>query len=452
MKNKLMGAAGLAALAFVASPAAAQVAPGGDPVLYWNQVAMANIDGDPGLGGRAYAMVNIALHDAVNATMGSPDRSYTGSVANSGGDTRAAAAVAAHDVLVNLYPTKAAAFDAALTASLATIGSGLAKTTGMATGQAFATATIASRASDGFTAPFPTYTPTGQPGNYVPTTPGPPFPVDGQFATATPFVMTSSSQFRAGPPPALDSVAYAVALNEVESIGALNSAVRTADQTMSAYFWEHDPERPYLNAAITQSLASGKSTIENARIFATLATAVADAPIAAFDTKFLYNLWRPVTAIQQADTDGNPLTTADPTWQSLLVAPPFPSYFSAHSIVGATAASILDLAYGSAIGFCATNNVGSRCWASFDAAALDDSKSREYGGIHFSFDDQTGLATGYQLGAYAFDRNLFGAVPEPTTWAMIILGFAAMGGALRRRQKVIPRVGSVRASAPLFRD
>src|ERR1700712_255213 len=86
MQNKMMAAIGVAALTFVAARASAKVSPGGDPVLYWNQVAMANIDGDPGLGGRAYAMVNIALHDAVNATVGSPDRSYTGSVANSGGN------------------------------------------------------------------------------------------------------------------------------------------------------------------------------------------------------------------------------------------------------------------------------------------------------------------------------------------------------------------------------
>ena len=432
MHSKMVMAAGVAALACVAAPASAQVAPGGDPVLYWNQIAMANIDGDPGLGGRAYAMVNIALHDAVNATLGSPDRSYSGIVSNAGGDMRAAAAVAAHNVLVNLYPTKTAAFDAALTASLATIGNGSAKTTGMATGQAFAAATIAARASDGFTAPFPTYTPTGQPGNYVPTAPGPGFPVDGQFANATPFVMTSPTQFRPGPPPALDSVAYAVSLNDVEAIGAINSIVRTADQTASAYFWENDPERPYLTAALNQSLASGKSPLENARIFATLTTAIADAPITAFDAKNLYNIWRPVTAIQNADIDGNPLTTADPTWQSLLVAPPFQSYISAHSTVAGTAASILDLIYGTTIGFCATNVVGTRCWDSFDAAALDDSRSREYGGIHFSFDDQQGLASGYQLGAYAYGRNLFGAVPEPATWAMLILGFGAIGCSLRR--------------------
>lgn len=428
--------AALAALSFVAFPASAQVAPSGDPVLYWNQVAMANIDGDPGLGGRAYAMVNLAMHDAINATTGSHDRSYVGQVTNPGGDARAAAAVAAHDVLVDLYPTKAAAFDSALAASLATIGNGGAKTSGMATGQAFAAATIAMRADDGFVAPFPPYTPTGEPGNYVPTSPGPGFPVDGQFATATPFVMSSPSQFRAAPPPALNSLEYAVSLNEVEAIGAINSAVRTADQTFSAHFWDADPERPYLAAAISQSLASGKSMLDNARIFATLTTAVADAPIAAFDTKFQYDFWRPVTAIQNADVDGNPLTTADPGWESLLVAPPFPGYFSAHSIVAGTAASILDLAYGATIGFCDSNSVGTRCWDSYDAAALDDSKSREYGGIHFSFDDQTGLTTGYSLGNYAFSRDLFGAVPEPETWAIAVLGFGAIGSMMRRRRQI----------------
>jgi hypothetical protein len=438
MQIRLVTATGFAALAFMGAPATAQVAPGGDPVLYWNQTAMANIDGDPGLGGRAYAMVNIAVHDAINATVGSPDRSYTGSVANGGGDTRAAASVAAHDVLVNLYPTKTAAFDAALAASLATIVNGSAKTTGMATGQAYAAATITARARDGFTAPFPTYTPTGLPGNYVPTSPGPGIPVDGQFANATPFVITSPTQFRPGSPPALDSVAYSVALNEIEAIGSINSVVRTADETASAMFWENDPERPYLNVALTQSLASGNTPLENARIFATLTTAIADAPITAFDAKNLYNLWRPVTAIQNADLDGNPLTTADLTWQSLLVAPPFQSYISAHSTVAGTAASILDLAYGTGVGFCDTNAVGTRCWDNFDAAALDDSKSREYGGIHFSFDDQQGLASGYKLGAFAFSQNIFGAVPEPATWAMMIVGLGAVGFSMRRRQPKVP--------------
>ena len=434
MRQRIAMATGCAALALAAAPATAQVAPGGDPVLYWNQIAMANVDGDPGLGGRAYAMVNIAVHDAINATMGSPDRSYTGSVANGGGNMQAAASVAAHDVLVKLYPTKTAAFDTALAASLATIANGSAKTTGMATGQAYAAATITARASDGFTAPFPSYVPTGQPGNYVPTVPGPGIVVDGQFATATPFVITSPTQFRPGPPPALSNVAYAVALNEIESIGSIDSVVRTGDQTASAMFWENDPERPYLNAALSQSLASGKTPLENARIFATLTTAIADAPITAFDAKNLYNLWRPVTAIQNADVDGNPLTIADPTWQSLLVAPPFQSYISAHSTVAGTAASILDLVYGSGTGFCASNAVGTRCWDDFDAAALDDSKSREYGGIHFSFDDQQGLASGYQLGAFAFGRNLFGAVPEPATWAMMIVGFGAIALSVRRRR------------------
>ncbi len=424
------------ALAFGATTtsAHAQVAVTGDPVLYWNQVAMANIDGDPGLGGRGYAIVNIALHDAINATVGSPDHSYVGGVSAAGGDTRAAAAVAAHDVLTNLYPAKSAAFDAALAASLALIPNGASKTAGIATGSAYAGAAIASRATDGFTSPPPAYIPTGLPGNYVPTSP--PIPaVDGQFATATPFVLSSISQFRPGPPPALGSAEYTAAFNSVKSLGAVNSTTRTADETFSAKFWENVPESPYLSAAINQSVADGKSVLENARIFATLTTAIADAPIVAFDAKYLYNFWRPVTAIHEAGTDGNPLTTADADWQPLLFTPPFPSYFSAHSIVAGTAASILDLEYGTDNAFCFTDAVGDRCWSSYDAAATDDSSSREWAGVHFSFDDEIGLSTGYRLGAYAVNSAIFGAVPEPATWAMMLVGFGMMGASMRYRRR-----------------
>lgn len=433
----MMAGAGALALAAAATTARAQVAVSGDPVLYWNQLATQTIGGDPGLGGRSYAIMDIAVHDAVNATVGSPDHSYVGGVTTFGGDTRAAAAVAAHDVLVNLNPSSAAQYDAALTASLALIPNGAAKSAGMSTGQAYASAALSSRASDGWNATPPPYVPTGEPGNYVPTVPGPPnSPIDGQFGTATPFVLTSDSQFRPGAPPTLTSAAYAAAYNDVKSLGSATSTSRTADETFSARFWENNPETPYLTAAITQSVAAGKSVLENARIFATLTTAIADAPIVSFDAKDTYEFWRPVTAIQQGDLDGNAATVGDPNWQPLLVTPPFSSYDSAHSTVAGTAASVLDAEYGSAIGFCFTNALGQRCWDSYDAAALDDSSSRLWGGVHFGFDDQVGLSTGYQLGAFAVGRDLFGAVPEPTSWAMMIAGFGLAGAGLRRRRSL----------------
>jgi hypothetical protein len=416
-----------------AAPAGAVVLlPNADPVLYWNQVANNVIYGDFGLATRSYAMLNVAVHSAVNATVGSPDRSYVGNVSNRGGDTRAAAAVAAHDVLLELHRENSMAIDSALAASLAYIPDSAAKTRGIETGRAYAAATIALRANDGFNDPPPPYVPTGEPGNYVPTSPPNPA-INGQFATATPFVMTSPSQFRVGPPPALDSAEYAASFNKVKAIGEFFSTTRTPDQTYSARYWELVLQSPFISGAIEQSLAEGKSIIENARIFATMSMAAADAEIAVFDTKYHYDFWRPVTAIREADTDGNPLTIADPDWEPLLLTPYFPGYYSAHSVIAGATAGVLNLAYDDPMGFCFTTNAGARCWNSFDAAAIDDATSREWGGVHFDFEDEIGLATGYRIGAFVFNQNLFGPVPEPATWAKMVGGFGAIGFIIRRR-------------------
>ena len=427
------------ALGWMAAPAAAQVAPSADPVLYWNQVAIGQIavdQGDPGQSGRTYAMMNIAMHDAVNATQGSPDHSYVSGVAASGGNTRVAAAYAAHDVLVNLDPAGRATYDAALTASLG----GATNAQGQATGQSYASALVASRANDGYSNPPPVYTPTGQPGNYVPTvvTPDGPLVVGQQYATATPFVLASDSQFRVPGPYALNSTAYAADYNQVMTIGALNSAIRTADQTQAALFWAPNPETPYLSAAISDSAAAGNSTLANARNFATLTAAIADATPVIMDSKFTYDFWRPITAIHEGDIDGNPLTAADPGWQSLLDAPPFPSYFSGHATVAGTAAEILDQQFGANAAFCFTNSVAQRCWSSFDAAAAEDANSRLWGGIHFNEDNQLGLVVGKEVADYVEGAGLFAAsVPEPASWGAMILGIGLIGGLLRRRREVV---------------
>lgn len=435
MNSNLRTAGILALLAGASTPALAKVDVTGDPVLFWNEMLIEGIHGDPTVQSRSYAMVDVALHDAVNATLGSPDHSYLGHVANAGGDTRAAASVAAHDVLVNQNPAQAAAFDAALAQSLALVPDGAAKTRGMATGAAFASAVIARRAGDGATTPK-MYFSTGEPGNWRPTPGGPPFGIDLQYADVTPWVMTSTSQFRPGPPPALGSAQYATALNEVKDIGSAASTSRTAGETFDAQFWATD-EGPiaFTRAAIDASVAEGKSTIENARLFATLTTGVADASISIFNTKYHYNLWRPVTAIQLADIDGNAATLADPDWSPLLVTPPFPSYASAGTTVNATGFGILELAFGNDIAFCANNSFGERCFANYSSAASDFADSRVWGGIHFRFDVDTGLAIGSDIARFEFDRGAFGAVPEPSSWAMMIAGFGLIG-TMRRRATV----------------
>nr|WP_310525074.1 PEPxxWA-CTERM sorting domain-containing protein [Polymorphobacter sp.] len=434
----------VSALAMTTAVPAFAVPVTGDPVLYWNEV-MLGTGYNPGQV-RPAAMVNVALHDAVNATLGNPDRAYLGSVVNAGGDTRAAASVAARDVLVTLYPARTAEFDAALVASLALVPDGVAKTNGMATGAAMAAATIARRANDGTFNVVP-YTPSGLPGRWAPTPPGfVPSPVTPQQGLVTPWVVGSGSQFRPGAPPALTSDQYAQAFNEVKAIGSATSLTRTADQTASAQFWAAATgPGPWIRAAIDVATASATSTLENARVLGLLSTTVADAVIATWDAKYTFDYWRPVTGIRNADLDGNAGTVMDAGWTPLIVTPPHPSFVSAHSAISAAASAILADAYGVGGNFCVAAGGTSRCWANFDAAALDAANSRLWGGIHWSFDNQAGLQLGQEVAAYALAGTAFDAVPEPATWAMLIAGFGLVGAMMRKRRQALGMNGMTAA-------
>ena len=441
LQNDWTGRARLAArtltaaalLAGVAAPSAAVVPVTGDVVLYWNQLFLGTTPYSPAQA-RPAALLNIAVHDAANATLGNADYSYLQHVTNAGGDTRAAVSVAAHDVLVSQYAGRAAEFDAALVASLALIPDGTAKTNGMATGAKFAAAALANRAHDGYFDVVPPYVPSGLPGRYAPTPPGFGPPVNPQLATADTWLMTSNDQFRAPPPPELTSAQYTAAFNEVRDIGSATSGTRSAEQTAAAQYWAvTQGTGPWLQAAIDISQASGASTLANARTLAKLSVGVADAILVAWDSKFHYDYWRPVTAIRAADTDGNPDTDAVAGWTPLLVTPPHQSYVSAHSTISGAAARILEAALGDTHDFCVTSLGVNRCWTSFSDAEMESVNSRLWGGIHWRFDNEAGLAAGEALGAYTFDNRVFGAVPEPAAWGLMLAGFTLVGTALRRR-------------------
>lgn len=415
--------------AFLCSPAGATITVNSDPILYWNERVTALMAGGPPVQTRAYAMMNIAMHDAVNAILGGPNSFYTTGVSGFGGDIRMAVSQAAFGVLSVVDATNSATYQVARDNIFTMIADPVARDLGVATGSAFANAVLSMRAGDGANMPVP-YVPTGAPGDYVTTGPGnPAFP---HWGSVTPFVMTSGDQFRAGPPPALSSAEYATALNEVREIGSATSATRTADQTASALFWDAANGAPWMRIGLAVAEDEGLSTLDNARTFSLLSTGLADALIAGFDSKYVYRLWRPQTAIREGDMDGNAATVGDPGWTSLFGAPLHPSYVSTHSALSGVGATILSSIFGDDEGFTITIAGDTRSFTGLEQAAQDGADSRLWGGIHFRFDNEAGLLMGQQIGRNALASGVFGAVPEPASWAMMIGGFVVVGGAMRR--------------------
>ena len=427
----------LASTIFAAVPATAAITIASDPILYWNNLALNNVVTNAPAQTRIFAMANIAMYDAVNATLGGPNRSYSSGVTNSGGDSRAAAAQAAHDVLVAQNPANVALYDAALVDSLALVGNGTAKSDGIATGAAFAAAILANRVGDGSTAVVP-YSTTGLPGDWRPTPPGFGAPAVPQWGNVKTFVLSAAdaAAVHPGPPPALGSAEYAAAYNEVKDIGSLTSLTRSADQSASALFWDVANGGTWIRVGLTIAEDENFSTLQFASAFSALSAGLADAAIEGFGAKYEYRLWRPVTAIQLGDTDGNAATAGDATWSPLFATPAHPSYISTHSDLSGTGASILSAFFGDDEAFTFSIAGDTRSFTSLHQAELDAANSRLWGGIHFRFDNEAGLALGEGVGARVLASGMFSAVPEPSSWMLMIVGFGAVGMAIRRRTKV----------------
>lgn len=395
-----------------------------DTVTEWNEVTLQAIRvaaSSPPVAARALAMVHVAIFDAMNAVTRGYRPYVVDTTVSLDTSREAAAAQAAYTVLTPLFPSQQAAFAAALEQSLAAIPDGLAKTSGVALGETVGASILTWRGNDGSAASIP-YTPGTNPGDWQPTPPGFRPALLPQWPLVTPFTMTSGAQFRSLGPPSLQSAEYAVSLNEVKSLGALHSTTRTADQTHIALFWADGAATVtppgHWNRIVQTIVATRQITLgENARLFALLNLGLADAAICAWDMKYLYNLWRPVTAIQKADLDNNPATEADPNWLPFLVTPPFPTYVSGHSTFSATAAEILARYFGT--DHIAFTNVsegvaGARSFTSFSEAAEEAGRSRIYGGIHYEFDNQDGLNGGRLVGGYAYEHCL-----QPTVMAAV---------------------------------
>ena len=383
-----------------------------DVVTDWNNVTLDAIrtnGSSPPVASRALAMVHAAIFDAVNTIEPLYQPYHVSASAPANTSEVAAAAEAAYTVLISIYtdPTDKANFDAALATSLASVTDPVAKANGIALGLYVGKAIVTWRSTDGSNVVVP-YTPGTNLGEWRPTPPGFLPALLPNWANLTPFAMTSPSQFRLGPPPPLNLLDYAVSVNLTKSLGEINSTTRTADQTQIANFWSDGggtatPPGHWNELAQTVAAMEGNTLVENAHLFALLNVAEADAAIMAWNDKYTYNGWRPITAIQET-TKYNPWITSDPTWQPLLTTPNFPEYVSGHSSFSGAAAAVLAVFYGTdyisfTIGSDAMPGVY-RTFRSFSEAADEAGMSRIYGGIHFEFSNVRALATGSELGAY----------------------------------------------------
>lgn len=407
-----------------------------DEVTTWNELLLTSIrdtSTGPPIASRAMAMTQLAVFEAVNSVDRNyaPYRGYYATPADT--SKEAAAAQAAHDVLRSMYPDRAAVFAAQLTTSLNAISNSPAKSAGIELGRLAAAGMVAQRTGDG--SALSVSVPVGTlPGQWRPTPSGNLPGAFGQYATVTPFGLTSPAQFRPAAPPSLASQAYADAVSEVRTLGSANSTIRTEDQTEIARVWAYSagtitPPGAWNRVAQQVANTSFLTIDESARMFGLLGMAQADAAISSWDCKNVFNLWRPITAIHLADTDGNQATAADSDWTPLLTTPNFQGYTSGHSTFSSAAAAVLASIVGDSYSFTVTGAERTRAFTSFSAAAAEAGMSRIYGGIHFNFDNVEGLNCGRAVGEYAADNYL--RVPAPASLPLLV--GASLMTARRRR-------------------
>ena len=380
-----------------------------DVVTQWNTAALDAIRAGhtaPPIASRSLAILHVSIYDAINGIARTHEPYLVQSAVPASASREAAASTAAHKALIDLFPAAAASFDALHAAILAAIPNGPQKTAGMVWGEFVANQILAVRANDGWNA---TIQPPGGsgPGVWIPTPPAYlPYALP-QWGFVAPFAMSSSSQFRPPGPPSLGSQRYAADYNEVKELGAAIGSTRTEDQTEIALFWAdgagtETPPGHWNSIAQTIGNAQGNTLEVNARLFALLNIATADAAICSWDAKYIFYFWRPVTAIAFVEPELN--------WMSFIVTPPFPDYVSGHSTFSGAAATVLSLFYDTEdLPFTTGSDFLPGVYRSFPtclAAAQEAAVSRLYGGIHFRSANEDGLQAGISIGEWTGSHYL----------------------------------------------
>jgi hypothetical protein len=399
----------------------------GDVIIAWDQTMLDAIrltQDTLGLSTRTIAMVTAAMYDAVNAIdrFGSVFEVSVPASESQGASPEAAASEAAYDVLSSLIPQEQSLYQATLAASLASIPDSAAVTAGLAVGDTVAAGILAWRANDGSNVQVP-YVPGTAPGQWRPTPPDFSTAWGPEWGQVTPFAIPSAKQFLPPTPPALNSAEYARDFRMTKSLGARNSTTRTPLQTQIGNFWAYDvagmgpPPVHLMQIAQDIALAQHNTLDQDARLFGLVGVAIGDAGIVAWDTKYSYNEWRPITAIRNARQDGNPLTVDDPNWWPLgspgdgmraNFTPNFPAYVSGHATFGGAFFTTLADFYGTDN---MTFTIGSNevpgvyyTFHSFSAADIQNAISRIYLGIHYWFDETAGTTAGTAVGNYVYQH------------------------------------------------
>jgi hypothetical protein len=433
-----LSAGGLHDVARAEDPPVAVAEPGVDAVIRWSEATaeatlLSGITPylNPLHETRLLAMVHIAIHDALNA-IERRSRPYALEIGRwPDASPDAAVAAAARDVLVpaimalpaELEPDVEAAVahvEATAAAELAAVPEGPAKQRGVFIGEAAAAVINAARVADGAEDVYlDTSYPEGtEPGKFR-FVEGAPFAAAPRWGEVTPFVMRSGSQFRSPRPHNVIGVPYAEDFNEIKSLGALDSTTRTADQEAAARAWFESSPLRWNRIARTVALGAGLDAWGHARLLGLLNLALADGYIANWDAKYEYDAWRPETAIRLADTDGNPLTEADPDWLPLWGSSgATPEHDSGHAIEGAAGATVLERFFGTdrkafsicsaslPIDTCTDDAPVLRSYTSFSEAARENAESRIWMGWHFRKAIEDGMVVGEAIANRTFERYL----------------------------------------------
>lgn len=402
-RNFMKTALAAGACALFAAPVAMA-----DAITDWNERGVAagyTARISPDMHSRCMAIMHLSMFEAVNAIEPRYTPYRTVIRADRGASKEAAAATAAHHVMVKLFPDQAKESDTALHEGLSRIADGPAKAEGIRVGQQAAAAILAERGKDNHDAPI-LYRPFTTPGTYVPT----PFPASSTWGAVHPFTLKSRDQFRPPAPYALTSAQWATDYNESRTLGAKTGSRRSPEQTEIARFWQLIGPATYNPVTRQVAMAKQLDLLDNARVFALSAMATADAAVAVFDAKYAYNFWRPVTAIRLGDTDGNDATPMDAAWEPFTQTPMHPEYPCAHCIFQGSAASVLQTLYGDSVPrFTLTSTTAPGVTRSFDKLSdyvADVVNGRVYEGVHYRTSGDVGAAMGKQIGEHVVQNYL----------------------------------------------